>query len=138
MTLRRTPLSVRVFATTVLLTLGTAYGLALLYLYAKNVRPARQQGVGLVVQKPLEDFRVGIQHEITPCRERRHRRREEDLPAKVGMGVGLVDGHDGLIARLSLEPSRRVCADAASLARRAVSLVAASVSTRVGPTSSWP
>ncbi len=48
MTLNQTPLSVRVFATTVLLTLGTAYGLALLYLYAKEVKPSRQQGVGLV------------------------------------------------------------------------------------------
>jgi hypothetical protein len=48
MTRRHTTLSVRVFATTVLLTLGTGYGLALLYLYAKEVKPSKQQGVGVV------------------------------------------------------------------------------------------
>lgn len=48
MTLHHAPLSVRVFATTVLVTLGTGYGLALLYLYAQEVKPSRDQGVGLV------------------------------------------------------------------------------------------
>jgi hypothetical protein len=48
MTLRHTPLSVRVFATTVLLTLGTGYALALLYLYAKEIKPSRDQGIRVV------------------------------------------------------------------------------------------
>ena len=48
MTLRNTPLSVRVFATTVLVTLGLGYALALVFLYAREVEPSRKQGVRLV------------------------------------------------------------------------------------------
>jgi len=48
MTLRHTPLSVRVFATTVLLTLGIGYGLGLLYLFGQKIKPAREQGVSVV------------------------------------------------------------------------------------------
>ncbi len=48
MTFRHSPLSVRVFATTVLLTLGIGYGLALLFLYAREIKPSRDQGVRVV------------------------------------------------------------------------------------------
>jgi hypothetical protein len=48
MTIRTAPLSHRVFATSVLLTLGLGYALALVYLFAREVRPQRKQGHGLV------------------------------------------------------------------------------------------
>lgn len=48
MTLHHTPLSVRVFATTVLVTLGIGYSLALLYLYGRQIKPSRDQGVRVV------------------------------------------------------------------------------------------
>ena len=48
MTLRHTPLSVRVFATTVLVTLGLGYALAMLFLYAREIKPSKDQGVGVV------------------------------------------------------------------------------------------
>ena len=48
MTLRNSPFSVRIFCSSVLLTLGIAYTLALVYLYAQEVRPHRLQGHGLV------------------------------------------------------------------------------------------
>ena len=46
--LRSTPLSMRVFTTTLLLTLGVGYALSLVYLYVKKVEPHRVAGHGLV------------------------------------------------------------------------------------------
>jgi uncharacterized membrane protein len=48
MTLRNEPLSARVFASAVLATLAVGYSLALVYLYAQEVRPHRLEGHGLV------------------------------------------------------------------------------------------
>jgi len=46
--LRRAPLSLRVFCGTLLVSFGVGYLLALIYLYAKDVRPHRLEGHGLV------------------------------------------------------------------------------------------
>jgi hypothetical protein len=46
--LRSAPLSTRVFAVTLLLTLGVGYALSLVYLYVKKVEPHRVAGHGLV------------------------------------------------------------------------------------------
>jgi hypothetical protein len=46
--LRSAPLSQRVFATAVLCTLGIGFALAYVYLYAREIRPHRQQGRGAV------------------------------------------------------------------------------------------
>ena len=48
MSLRNATLSVRVFATSILFTLGIGFLLALVYLYAKEVRPHQIQGHGMV------------------------------------------------------------------------------------------
>lgn len=48
MSLRTAPLSVRVFATSILATLGLGYLLAMVYLYATKVRPHQLQGHGLI------------------------------------------------------------------------------------------
>ena len=46
--LRVAPLSQRVFATAVLVTLGIGFGLSLVYLWAREIRPHRQQGRKMV------------------------------------------------------------------------------------------